>query len=122
MSSVLIGIALVTVCAILYAGGWYHGSRRQEVARRLNPLELEDMAEKIGVDLDFKSLGDTHEGSRLLDAMILCEECRAVGACHRFLDAEAEPAGRLTSFCPNAIFLLGLVEGRRREVSAGQGI
>ena len=122
LSSILIGIAIVTACSVFYVAGLFHGSRRTEVARKSRPMEIKDMAEKIGADLDFLNLGKTHEGSRLLDAMVQCEDCQSTDACHHFLDAESEPANRLATFCPNAVFLLGVTEGRRQVPIPAQGI
>jgi|SaaInl4_135m_RNA_FD_contig_21_837043_length_614_multi_5_in_0_out_0_1 hypothetical protein len=122
MSSVLIGIALVIVLALIFGGGWHYGIRRKETARRLTILELRYMAEKLGITLDWSSIGKTREGSGLLDAMILCQDCPTVESCNHFLDTETEPVSRLTALCPNAVYLLGLVERQRREQSASQGI
>jgi hypothetical protein len=122
LSSILIGIAIVTVCSIFFVAGMFHGSRRTEVARKARPMEIKDMAEHIGADLDFADLGKTHEGSRLLDAMVHCEDCQATDTCHHFLDAESEPASRIAAFCPNAVFLLGVTEGRKQAPVAAQGI
>ena len=114
--------ANVTVSSIFSVAGVFDGDRRAEVARKAQPMELKDMAEKIGVDLDSSDLGKTHDGSRLVGAMVRCGDCQSAAACQHFLDAENESAGRIAAFCPNAFFLFGVAEGRRQDPVSAQGI
>jgi hypothetical protein len=122
ISSVLFGIVAVTICSLSYMAGVYHGQRRADMTRRPIKLELKDLAAKTGVELDFTTFGKTWEGSKLLDAMIQCEDCESTEACRFHIQTENQADSRLTTFCPNAVYLLGLAAGRRAPPIAAQGI
>ena len=119
ISSVLFGIVAVTICSLSYMAGVYHGQRRADMTRRPIKLELKDLAAKIGVELDFTTFGKTGEGRKLLDAMIQCEYTEA---CRFHIQTENQADSRLTTFCPNSVYLLGLAAGHRAPPIAAQGI
>jgi hypothetical protein len=61
-------------------------------------------------------IDDLDADDRVLSAMVLCEECQALDRFHAFLTNGTAAPGRISAFCPNAVYLLARMQPDRHFV------